>query len=341
MKLLGLVGLVFVFLQGGSAQAGLPEVAQTSEKTIKEDYEKKVMPLWKTAKQGTLVGRDKMVLVYHTLEVEKEKGAIVFVLGWTETAQKYAEFYYNLNKAGYSVYILDNRGQGLSQRLVVNPQMVHVESYGDYVSDLKQFVDRVVKKTAHNKLFMWCHSMGGLIGGLYASQYEWDLDGLILSSPLLQVHTGNVPESVAYNLAKLGSPKSYILGHGDSSKLDASDFKKQTATHSEPRWGKKVALWYSVPQSFMSGSSNRWLQRTLEAGWWLRDTGAAQISIPVLVFKAEKDARVWNPGVDAVCKAIRKCTSHLIKDGYHELLLETDSIRNFVIDKSITFIERN
>lgn len=332
---------VAIFCLNGAAFAELSEEARTSEQTINEDYTQKVNPNFATGKVGTLVGRDKTVLVYHSFPVAKEKASIVFVLGWTETAQKYSELYFNLNKSGYSVYILDNRGQGLSSRLSPNPLMVHVETYADYVSDLKQFMDRVVLKNNPKKLFMWTHSMGGLIGSLYASQYSWDLDGLILSSPLLQVNTGSVPESVAYQLASWGGAKSYIATHGDTTKLASSYFNEQSSTHSRPRWGKKVALWYSAPQSFMSGSSNRWLQRTIESTWSVRDTAAPQISVPVLIFKAELDTRVWNPGVDLVCKAIRKCESHLVKGGNHELLLETDAIRNLVIDKTLTFIERN
>ncbi len=323
----------------------LPPEAKTSEGTLIADYEQKVIPYWKTGKAGTLFGNDNALLAYRTFEVENEKAAIVFVTGWTETAQKYAEFIFNLGRAGYSIYTMDNRGMGLSQRLAPNPQMTHVESYDDYVSDLKQFVDRVVKKKPHRKIFMVTHSMGGLIGALYATQFGWDFDGMVLSSPLLQVHTGKVPESVAYRLAAtsagLGWDKSYIVTHGDTTPAASSDFNVQTATHSRARWGKKVALWYSVPESFMSGSSNRWLQRTIQSTRWLANGGAKQIEIPVLVFKAELDTRVWNPGVNKACSLMKNCERGLVKGGYHELLLEADRLRDGIISKMISFFERN
>jgi len=294
---------------------------------------------------GNFIGKDGVKLTYRTFEVENEKAAIVFVTGWTETAQKYAELYFNLTKAGYSLYTMDNRGQGLSGRLTANPQMVHVESYADYVADLKQFVDRVVKKKPHRKLYMVTHSMGGLIGSMYATQYGWDLDGLVLSSPMLQLNTGKVPESVAYRLAAtsaaLGWDKSYIISHGDTTILSSSDYLEQTATHSRARWGKKVALWYSEPKSYMSGSSNRWLQRTIESTRWLANEGAKQIEIPVLIFKAGLDTRVWNPGVDHACRQMKRCQMGTVKAGYHELFLEADPFRNGIIAKMLSFFERN
>ncbi len=337
--------LIAFFFSFTVLATGLPPEAKTTEATLNEDYEKRVTPFFKAGHTGTFFGKDKALLSYRTFEVENEKAAIVYVPGWTETGQKYAELFYNLNKSGYSIYVLDNRGQGLSQRLAPNPQMVHVEHYADYVADLKQFVDQVVRKKPHRKTFMLTHSMGGLIGAIYAAYYGYDLDGLILSSPLLQVHTGNVPESVAYRLASTsaywGWDKSYIVTHGDTSKLTSSDFNEQKATHSRARWGKKVALWYSVPESYMSGSSNRWLQRTIEATRWLGNRGAKRIEIPVMVFKAELDTRVWNPGVDKACGMMKRCESHLIQGGYHELFLEADTLRDSIIDKLLSFFERN
>ncbi len=345
MNRLFLLPIIVLCLFSIVLRADLIPEAQTSEATLEADYKTKVDPFFAGGKTGTFEGWNSASLFYRTFEVEKEKGAVVYVTGWTETSEKYAELIFSLNKSGYSVYAMDNRGMGLSSRLSSNPKMVHVESYDEYVADLKKFVNTVVKKKSHKKTFMLTHSMGGLIGAIYATMYPMDFDAFVFSSPLFQVHTGNIPEGVAYRLAKTaifwGNAKGYILTHSDSTPAESSNFKEQTSTHSENRWGKKVALWYKVPQSFMSGSSNRWLQRTIESTWWLKDSGAEKISAPVMIFKASEDTRVWNPGVDAVCEKIRNCESHLIKGGYHELFLEGDSIRGPILNKLLSFFERN
>ncbi len=327
-----------------AAFAALPE-GWTTERTLGTDYQDKITPFWDASEAGSFFGKDHAFLYYKAFEVPAEKGAIVFVTGWTETARKYQELIYTFTRQGYSVYAMDNRGQGYSSRLAKNNQIVHVEHYQDYVTDLKQFVDKVVRARAHRKIFFMTHSMGGLVAALYATQYPWDVDGIIASSPLFQVETGKVPETVAYGIARTsaatGWAKSYILTHHDTTPESESDFMKQTATHSPGRWDKKVELWKKYPVSFMSGSSNRWLQRTIEATWWLRRGGAKFVRAPMLMFQAGLDTRVTPAGQDKVCKLAPKCTEVKLPASYHEMLIEKDSIRNRVMARIFEFLEAN
>ena len=115
---------------------------------------------------------------------------------------KYAELIYQMVAEGYSVYTVDNRGMGFSSRLADNPQMVHVEKFSDYVDDLKKFVDTVVKTKKHRKIFFVSHSMGGLITGHYMVRYPEDVDAAVFNSPLWEVNTGSIYESLAYSFAQ-------------------------------------------------------------------------------------------------------------------------------------------
>ena len=132
-----------------------------------DNYRKNILPFYYQSPQRIMWGLSNAILIYKAFEVPNEKGAIVFVTGWTETHLKYAELIQQMVAEGYSVYTVDNRGMGFSSRLSDNPQMVHVDKFSDYVDDLKQFVDRVVKKKKHRKVFFVSHSMGGLITAHY------------------------------------------------------------------------------------------------------------------------------------------------------------------------------
>lgn len=317
----------------------------TSEATLAADYKERVEPFWATGAPGKLTARDGTQLAYRTFEKSDERAAIVFVTGWTETAQKYAELLYTLSAAGYSLYTMDNRGMGLSQRLAPNPQMVHVEHFDDYVSDLKQFVDTVVRRKAHKRLFLVTHSMGGLVGARYALAYPTDADAIVNSSPLYQIETGNVPEGLAYGLAKIavqtGRGKHYLPTHHDTTPEAESDYAKQTATHSHPRWDRKVLLWKQLPESFMSGSSNRWFQTTVDATRALRHGEAKRLTPPMLVFSAAQDTRVVNAGVAKVCEMAKQCERRVYDVAYHELFLESDAVRNDAIRRTLEFLERH
>lgn len=59
---------------------------------------------------------------------------------------KYYEMIYYFAKAGYSVYMVEHRGHGFSERSVSDMSMVTVNSFDDYVSDLDMFIREIVMK---------------------------------------------------------------------------------------------------------------------------------------------------------------------------------------------------
>ena len=68
---------------------------------------------------GQITGQGGLVLATQRfLQPDRaaEKGAIVLVSGRTESMLKYKEVAYDLFRNGWSVYIHDHRGQGLSDR---------------------------------------------------------------------------------------------------------------------------------------------------------------------------------------------------------------------------------
>ncbi len=323
----------------------LPPHAQTCAATLEHDYVTKIRPFFGSAESGTFKGKDGAEIFYRKFvhEPEQEKGAVVLVTGWTETSQKYAELMFNFYAMGYSIYAMDNRGQGLSQRLSPNPLMVHVENFSDYVFDLKKFMDTVVKKRPHKKTFILAHSTGGLISALFAAKYPWDINGVVCSAPLFRINTGHFSESIAHVITStsiaMGGDMHYVLTHGDEKPEQHLNFAKQQATHSEPRHKVKTAIWSEEPRSFMSGSSNRWLQRGLEATWWLHDE-APSLDVPFLVFTADQDDRVWNPGMAETCRRMKSCKNYVLKNSYHEIFIEADPLRDFVVDETLKFFER-
>ncbi|MGB4267589.1 MAG: lysophospholipase, partial [Spirochaetota bacterium] len=83
-----------------------------------------------------------------------------------------------LQNKGIAIFGLDHRGFGRS-----GGKRGHVDSFMDYIYDLKIFVNMIRDKYPNKPVIMLGHSMGGVLALKYALTHAEDLDALILSSP--------------------------------------------------------------------------------------------------------------------------------------------------------------
>jgi len=97
----------------------------TTEKDLQNvDYSQKIDDFYNTGNDGTFIGKEDVKIYYKIFKQESnEKAAIVISTGRTEAAIKYKELIYDLYNNGYSIYIHDHRGQGLSGRMLENHDM--------------------------------------------------------------------------------------------------------------------------------------------------------------------------------------------------------------------------
>lgn len=309
-----------------------------SEKDFSASYDAAVAPFYQTGVSGEFKGVAGVFIRYRKFLAENERGAVVIVNGFTESYAKFAEVSYDLSRQGYSIYILDHRGQGFSGRMRKNPRMGYVRHFADYVTDLKTFVDTVVNAQPHARRFILAHSMGGAITALYLAQYPKDFDAAALSAPMHQINTSPYPEWLARFIASascgIGLGGSYAPGQGDG-KSDGS-FAKNRLTHSESRYNKAVQLTKTLPEIGMGGASNRWVQQSLRATTQVKKN-APRIQTPVLLLQANEDKIVKLPGQDEFCKRAQHCQKIAYPGAYHELLQETDAIRDQVLEAIIAF----
>jgi len=111
------------------------------------------------------------------------KGSVIIVHGLNEHANCYSALAKHLNSVGFDVHALDLQGHGQSEG-----DRLYVQSFEDYVTDLKQFV-KIVKKEYKpgSPMFLYSHSMGGLIS-ILALEDECDLvNGAVFSAPSLVI----------------------------------------------------------------------------------------------------------------------------------------------------------
>ena len=129
----------------------------------------------------------KCVDIHYAVFTQKNSNspALIIVPGRSESYLKYQELAFNFYQQGYNVFIIDHRGQGLSGRLLKNPNKGYVEDFQDYVDDLHYFIESVVVKHCAAKPFLLAHSMGGAIAARFMQDSPDAIKAAVISSPML------------------------------------------------------------------------------------------------------------------------------------------------------------
>lgn len=281
-----------------------------------------------------------------------EKGAIVISSGRTEGYILYPELIYDLGKQGYSIYIHDHRGQGFSERMTQDSQKGHIDSFENYVKDLKTFVDTVVKPKDHPNLFLLAHSMGGGIASLYIEEYPTDFKAAVLVTPM---HEPLLPvigkDATKYICAVAESlpiypQDGYAKGQGPYS---LTLFKDNDLTHSKVRYEKKLAILNENTineTAKVGGPTHNWIREACKAGKKAR-ADAVKISIPVLLLQASEDTAVRPEAQSEFCEKVNSgkngklCNSYVVEKAYHAILIEADTFRIPALTKALDFLADN
>ena len=116
--------------------------------------------------------------LYHQywLPSESPRAVLLIAHGFAEHSGRYGNLVNYFVPKGYAVYALDHRGHGRS-----DGERVQVDSFSDYVEDLKTYFDIVRKDNPRKKIFLVGHSMGSMISLMYAARFQDELAGLITS----------------------------------------------------------------------------------------------------------------------------------------------------------------
>ncbi len=109
------------------------------------------------------------------------KGVIVMVHGALEHHRRYGWLIEMWRTAGFQVIMGDLPGHGLTTR----SRRGHIDSFDEYVTEVKEWVETAYQFDL--PVFLFGHSMGGLITIRLLQEEQFDLAGVILSSPCLDL----------------------------------------------------------------------------------------------------------------------------------------------------------
>jgi len=303
-----------------------------------EDYCKNIEYFYDNGKQGVFTGKSDVKIYYKIFEQKDTEKVILISSGRTEAAIKYKEIIYDLFNNGYSVYIHDHRGQGLSGRMTEDKQMGYIDSFQFYIDDMKFFYDNYLKLKNYKKKYLLTHSMGGAIGMTYLEQYPNDFNAAAFSSPML----GLTPS--IYSIAKMldGKEPKYALTQSRYNE-DKSTFKGNTLTGSRVRYDKMIEAFAKEPKARLGGATYHWLHLScLQFDYIFSNIN--KINTPFILLSAENEQIVYpyahQKFMDNTKGLAKECIAYEVEDAQHELFIEKDEQRISSITAILDFYSK-
>ena len=196
--------------------------------------QKTIESFWQNKVQQKILPTSGANLAFAYVIPEQVKYTIVVSSGRIECLLKYKELIWEFYNNNIAVFILDHRGQGLSERTLKNAHIGHIKDFSQYSTDFNRFNLQVVDKYSKGKKILLAHSMGSAIAHNYLNEYKHSFEKAIFCAPMFGINTGNIPlwlaKFLAVSLHKLGFGERYAPGQSNYQAKDFNDNEGQLNT---------------------------------------------------------------------------------------------------------------
>lgn len=271
------------------------------------------------------------------------RGTLVVLPGHQEFAEKYAELAGWAVSRNWEVRLLEWRGQGLSGRVLNDPQKAH---HADFAIPARDFADWLEQRgeTLARPVIAVAHSLGAhLVLRSLVDRPRTPIDALVLSAPMLVPSTRPFPFAVARRVAalavRLGLGERYALGQGPYSR-DRHRFKGNPVTADPRRWALHHDYFRDRPELVLGGVTWGWLDAAWRS-WEIIDVSApAAVGSPVLILSAPDDRMVASRLHPGFCSRLSDCELEEFPGARHELFMEADEHRQRVLQRLQRFLDR-
>lgn len=272
---------------------------------------------------------------------DKNKKLLVIAPGRGESSLKYAEAIFDLQSKGLDILVLDHRGQGFSERYSLCPDNGYVESHSDYIEDFKFVVDHFKGKKHYKKCHLLAHSMGAAIGLAATLQDENLFQGMILCSPMLKIKTRGVPAPLAKLILILTEKMRWAHRPLYRNLSDVrGGFTNNPKTSCWERFQFHMEMDTKHPQIKLGPPTLKWLSEGLSLSRQVFKE-RKNFKLPILLMQAEEDALVCPKAQDRFAHEVKNCRIIRLKNSRHEILNESNDIRNRAFVQIDKFLKEN
>jgi lysophospholipase len=271
-------------------------------------------------------------------------GSILFASGRADFLEKYAETFWDLIDAGWSVASFDWRGQGLSGRLGATAMHGHCHDYDQWRADLGE-----IAAWFHASLPGPHHAIGHSMGGHLLLDRDCEaaseFDRIALLAPMLGLRAKPLGPALARPLARtmcmLGRSGAYLPGGGPFTPGIAGSPRQHLLTADADRFLDE-SWWVAENPALGLGSATwGWLDETFTACDALFAPGRLErAATPMLICIAEDDGLVDNRAATRALTRLPDARLESFAPAGHELLREAEPMRSRVLGRVLAWLER-
>jgi alpha-beta hydrolase superfamily lysophospholipase len=224
---------------------------------------------------------------------------VAIVHGIGEHSGRFKKIVEHLVPRGHAVYAVDLRGHGRSPG-----QRGHLMSWSEYREDVKALLGWIAEQEPGCPVFIYGHSMGGLIVLDYILRHPEGLSGAVVSGVALDSAVAS-PSLIA---AAILFPRIWPTFR----------IKVNLKPEALCRDPEVVADYLADPLTHRECSA-RWAAEAVAAGQYVR-THASELRVPLLMLHGEADSINYASGTRTFFEAVRLPDKkmHLVPGGYHE-----------------------
>lgn len=272
------------------------------------------------------------------------RGSMLFLPGRGDHYEKYLETLAFYAALGWRVTSIDWRGQGLSGRLLEDPQVGHIDDFSTWISDLRYFWKSWKAMTPGPHVVL-AHSMGGHLAMRALVEGAFDPDAVALSAPMLSIQTGGLPLWLNHAFAKLMCKigrKDLPAWKVSEKPLSSMKVRGNILTGDKDRYEDELAWWALRPEVKLGPPSWHWIERAIASIRLLDEPGTLEaVKTPILLMATTADQLVSTPRVIKDSKRLPHSETLIFgKEAAHELLREVDAVRDQCLDRITLFMDQ-
>jgi lysophospholipase len=254
---------------------------------------------------------------------------IVIIHGFTEFSEKYKEMIWYYINLGLNVFIYDHRGHGLSERPVDNINLIHVESFSDYIADLDFLIENQVKIYGKNlPIYLFSHSMGGAVAALYKAEHPKEIAKSIMSSPMICPEMHGLPRKlVLWKTVQEGKKNGWNNKFPYTGEFNPDVNFEDTVDGSEARFNATFKLRLAQKEYQSSSATNKWMYEAVRVqDYILKNKHLNMIETVTLILSSGSDRVVKNKMQVKFAKMLKNCRLVTFKDAKHNLFFAPEDI---------------
>ncbi len=264
---------------------------------------------------------------------EGARGTVLLFPGRTEYLEKYGLLAGDLADMGYATIAIDWRGQGLSDRDLVDRNTGDVGDFDEYQLDVAELLETARAENLPQPWYLLAHSMGGCIG-LRALYEGLKVNAACFTAPMWGIAVSGLMRPVAWSMSwsaqSLGLGHHYVPGTNPETYVNQFPFEDNLLTTDPDQFAYMQTQLAEHPDLSLGGPSLRWLYKALTETRHMADKPAPDV--PALTFLGSNERVVDTVPVQARMADWPGGELMMMEGAEHEVLMEKPAIRSKALE---------